>query len=122
LLTLEGIVNIITGVLAFLWPGITVLAFVLLIAAWAIVSGSLMIGAAFRLNRDHGRGWLVFGGIVSVIYGILLIIAPLIGAIVLTWWLGAYALVFGVALLILGFKLRSHRHDRPHTAAVQGAV
>ena len=121
-LTLEGIVNIITGVLAFLWPGLTILAFVLLIAAWAIVSGALMLAAAFRLKVDHGRWWLVLGGVVSLVYGVLLVLAPLIGALVLTWWLGAYALVFGVVLLVLAFRLRSHRDDRPRVSAPQPAA
>jgi uncharacterized membrane protein HdeD (DUF308 family) len=116
-LTLEGIANIITGILAFLWPGLTILAFVLLIAAWAIVSGALMLAAAFRLKVDHGRWWLVLGGVVSLVYGVLLVLAPLIGALVLTWWLGAYALVFGVVLLVLAFRLRSHRDDRPAVSA-----
>jgi uncharacterized membrane protein HdeD (DUF308 family) len=48
---------------------------------------------------------LIFGGIVSILYGALLIVAPMIGAVVLTWWLGAYALVFGVSLVVLAFKL-----------------
>jgi uncharacterized membrane protein HdeD (DUF308 family) len=121
-LTLEGIANIITGILAFLWPGLTILAFVLLIAAWAIVSGALMLAAAFRLKVDHGRWWLVLGGVVSLVYGVLLVVAPLIGALVLTWWLGAYALVFGVVLLVLAFRLRSHRDGRPGVSAPQPAA
>jgi uncharacterized membrane protein HdeD (DUF308 family) len=112
LLVLAGIASIAAGALAVLWPGITVVAFALLLAAWSIVTGALTIGAAFRLNRQHGRGWLIFGGAVSVIYGILLAIAPIVGAVVLTWWIGAWALVFGVLLLVLAFRLRAHRHDR----------
>jgi uncharacterized membrane protein HdeD (DUF308 family) len=111
LLVLEGIANIALAAIVSLWPGLTVLAFVLWIAAWSIISGALMLGASFRLKGDHGRGWLAFDGIVSIIYGILLAIAPLIGAIVLTWWLGAYALVFGAALIALSFQLRSRRND-----------
>jgi uncharacterized membrane protein HdeD (DUF308 family) len=122
LLAFEGIVNIITGVIAFLWPGITVIAFVLLVAAWAIVSGGLMFGAAMRLNLDHGRWWLAFGGVVSVLYGALLIFMPLIGAVVLTWWLGAYALVFGVALLVVAFKLRARRDRQDQAAAVRATT
>lgn len=106
LLVLEGVVDIATAVIAALWPGITVIAFVLLIAAWAILSGGLMLGAAFRLSGFDGRGWLILGGLVSLVYGAVLIIAPIIGAVVLTWWLGAYALIFGVALLVFGFRLR----------------
>ena len=111
LLLLEGVVNIVTGVLAFVWPGITLFVFVLLVAIWALISGSLLLASAFRLKADHGRWWLALGGIASIIYGALLLVAPLIGAIVLTWWLGAYALVFGIALLIAAFKLRARKDD-----------
>jgi uncharacterized membrane protein HdeD (DUF308 family) len=117
LLIFEGLLDIAVGVLAFLWPGITVVAFVWLIAAWAIVTGGLMTAAGLRLNIDHGRWWLVLGGLLSLAYGVLLIITPLIGAIVLTWWIGAYALAFGIALVIFSFKLRSRQHERVgHTA------
>jgi uncharacterized membrane protein HdeD (DUF308 family) len=112
LFILEGLVDLAAGVVAFLWPGITAVAFVLLIAAWAIVSGALMLAAAFRLNLDHGRWWLALGGIASVIFGIVLAIAPVMGAVVLTWWLGAYALVFGVLLLIVAFQLHSRKEER----------
>ena len=118
LLIFEGLLDIAVGVLAFLWPGITVVAFVWLIAAWAIVSGGLMTAAGFRLNTDHGRGGLILGGLLSIAYGMLLIVTPLIGAIVLTWWLGAYALAFGIALVIFSFKLRSRQHERVSHNAV----
>jgi uncharacterized membrane protein HdeD (DUF308 family) len=117
LLLFEGLLNIAVGIVAFLWPGITVIAFVLLVAAWAIVSGAMMTAAAFRLNAAHGRWWLVLGGLLSLAYGALLVAAPLIGAIVLTWWMGAYALAFGVALVVFSFKLRS-RQRRVNPTAV----
>jgi uncharacterized membrane protein HdeD (DUF308 family) len=112
LLVVEGVLNIAVGVVAFLWPGLTAITFVVLLAAWSLVSGGLMLGAAFRLTREHGRWWLVFGGLVSIVFGVLLAIAPVIGAVVLTWWLGAYALAFGVALLVLAFRLRARKDDR----------
>jgi uncharacterized membrane protein HdeD (DUF308 family) len=123
LLLLEGLANIATGAIAFLWPGITVIAFVLLMAAWALVSGGLMIGAAFKLTLEHGRWWLVLSGMVSIIFGILLVIAPLVGALVLTWWLGAYAVAFGSLLLMLAFKLRAqkNRSTRADTILPSGA-
>ncbi|MFX8653116.1 DUF308 domain-containing protein, partial [Acinetobacter baumannii] len=62
--------------------------------------------AALRVGVDDGRWWLVLSGIASLVYGIILVIAPMAGAVVLTGWLGAYALVFGVALLVFAFKLR----------------
>jgi uncharacterized membrane protein HdeD (DUF308 family) len=113
-LTFEGIADILTGLIAVAVPGLTALAFVLLVAAWAIVTGVLELAAAFRLNIEHGRLWLVLGGVASIIFGVLMFIAPVAGAIVLTWWLGAYALVFGVTLLVLAFRLRARRmHDAP---------
>src|SRR5215212_3847535 len=116
LLILEDVLNIAVGAIAFLMPGLTVVAFVLLLAAWSLVSGGLMLGAAFRLSPEHGRWWLALGGIVSIVFGVLLAIAPIVGAVVLTWWLGAYAFAFGIALLILAFRLRARKDDTPHTA------
>jgi uncharacterized membrane protein HdeD (DUF308 family) len=118
LLIFEGLLNIAVGIAAFLWPGLTVIAFVWLVAAWAIVTGGLMTAAGFRLNIEHGRWWMVLGGLLSLAYGVLLIITPLIGAVVLTWWIGAYALVFGIALVIFSFKLRSRQHERVNPTTV----
>jgi uncharacterized membrane protein HdeD (DUF308 family) len=112
LLILEGLVDIAAGVVAFLWPAITAVAFVILIAVWAIISGALMLGAAFTLKLDHGRWWLALGGIASIIFGIVLLVAPVVGAVVLTWWLGAYAIVFGGFLLVLAFKLHTKKEER----------
>jgi hypothetical protein len=67
----------------------------------------LELAAAFRLNIAHGRVWLALGGVASIVLGVLMFIAPVTGAIVLTWWLGAYALVFGSTLLVLAFRLRA---------------
>ena len=114
-LLLEGIVNIIAAAIAFLWPGITVVSFVFLVGTWAILSGGLMLSAALRLQLDHGRWWLAVGGIVSVIYGVLLIAAPFIGALVLTWWLGAYAIVFSFALIAVAIKLHARQREQPRS-------
>ncbi|MGZ3327088.1 MAG: HdeD family acid-resistance protein [Xanthobacteraceae bacterium] len=116
-LAFQGAASIVTAVLAFLWPGLTVFAFVLLIAAWSIVTGCLMLAAAVR--TDDGRWWLMLGGAAATAFGILMILAPLAGAVVLTWWLGAFALVFGGALIILAFKLRSRFNDRPGATAAR---
>jgi uncharacterized membrane protein HdeD (DUF308 family) len=114
LLILEGIVDLAAGAVAVLWPAITLVALIWLVAVWAVVSGVLMLSAAFSLNLDHGRWWLALGGIASVIFGVLLVIEPLIGAVVLTIWIGAYALVFGIFLLILAFKLHSKKEELEH--------
>ena len=121
-LVLEGLVNIAAAAVAVLWPGLTVVVFVLLVAFWAIFTGILELAAAFRLKIDDGRWWLVFGGGLSVIYGVLLIVAPIIGAVVLTWWIGAYALVFGVSLVMLALGLRNRLAKHRQSPAAQTAA
>jgi len=118
-LIFEGVLDLIAGAIAVLWPLITIVAFVFLLGAWAIVTGALMFGASFRLNIPHGRWLMTLAGAVSIIWGVLLIIWPLIGAVVLTWWIAAYALIFGIAMLVLAFRLRARR---PVTTAPSGAV
>jgi uncharacterized membrane protein HdeD (DUF308 family) len=117
-LTFEGIIGIIAGLVALFWPGITVLVFVGLVAAWALVTGFLELREAVTLTSEHGRGWLVLGGIASIVFGVLLILAPMLGAVVLTWWLGAYATVFGASLLVLAYKLRQQSTAAAHTRSV----
>jgi uncharacterized membrane protein HdeD (DUF308 family) len=116
LLIVEGLVDIAAGLIAVAWPAITMVALIWLVAIWAIVSGALMLYAAFMLNRDHGRWWLALGGIASLIFGVLLVIEPLIGAVVLTMWIGAYAIVFGGFLLVLAFQLHSRKEERERKA------
>ena len=115
-LVFQGIASLAAAAIAFMWPGLTVVAFVLLIAAWSIVSGCLMLAAAIAAPNRRGW-WLVLGGAAALLYGFLMIVAPLSGAVVLTWWLGAFALVFGAALIILSLKLRSRYSGRPAVAA-----
>ncbi|MET0527996.1 MAG: HdeD family acid-resistance protein [Microvirga sp.] len=113
LLALEGVLALVTGVVAFLWPVATVVAFVLVMAGWAVVSGGLMIVAAFQLAKAPGRWWLGVSGLASVLYGILLMAWPPVGALVMLWWFGAYAIVFGTALVVLGIRLRSQGAATP---------
>jgi uncharacterized membrane protein HdeD (DUF308 family) len=108
-LVLEAIADFIAGGIAFVWPIVTVLAFIYLMGIWAIVSGVLLAAAAFKLHPAHGRWLMVLGSIVSVLWGILLLASPLTGALVLTWWMAGYALFFGASLLALGFHLRNRR-------------
>jgi uncharacterized membrane protein HdeD (DUF308 family) len=102
----EGVANLLAGVVALTMPGLTVVVLVTVLGAWSVVTGGLMLGAAFRLHLDHGRWLLVLGGALSLVWGVLLFTMPIAGALVLTWWLGAYALMFGVLLVILALRLR----------------
>jgi uncharacterized membrane protein HdeD (DUF308 family) len=122
LLVLMGVANLAAAAVALLFPLSTLLALMILIAAWAIVSGALAFAAALQLNIDHGRAWMVIGGLASVLFGFAVIFAPLLGAIVLAWWIGAFALVSGIASLILAIRLRVHRRDDAHGAAGPAAA
>ena len=106
-LLLEGVAGLLLGLVAIFLPAVAVGAFVLLLAAWALITGVLMLVAAFHTGHTH---WLLaLGGLVSLVWGVLLVVNPFGGAIVLTLWLGAYALFFGVTMIALGLRLRA-RH------------
>lgn len=108
-LVLEGVAGLFAGVITLLWPAMTLLALVVVIGAWAIVTGILELAAAWRLRKHISGEWLLaLAGAASTAFGILLLIAPLAGALVLALWIGIYALIFGVMMVALGFRLRSH--------------
>jgi uncharacterized membrane protein HdeD (DUF308 family) len=109
LLLIQGILGVLAGLVAFFWPGLTALALLYFIAAWAIVTGILEIVAAIRLRREIEGEWaLGLSGALSVIFGVLLIVLPApAGLLSLVWLVGAYAVATGVLLLILAFRVRS---------------
>ncbi len=117
LFVLEGIAGIAAGVITFMWPGITALALLYLIAWWALITGIFEIAAAIRLRKEISGEWvLALGGVASVIFGVLLLMRPGVGALAVIWLIGTYALVFGLLLLILGFRLRGHSGQKPALA------
>lgn len=103
---LEGLIDLGAAAVALFMPLIAIKVFVIIISIWAVLSGIAMIVAAFKLDREHGRLWLILGGILSVVWGVLLIMQPVIGVLVLTYWFGAYALMFGILLVVVAFQLR----------------
>lgn len=115
----EAVLSIIMGLVALVMPSAAVFAFVILLSVWALITGGLELAAAFRLHSSHGRWWLVFGGIVSIVWGILLAAAPMIGAVVVAWWLGIYAIFFGATLLAFAWRLRAQRPGVPGSGAVR---
>lgn len=108
-LLLEGLLGIAVGVFTLIWPGITVLVIVLLVAFWAMVTGVLEIIAAVSLRNEIEGEWLLgLSGILSILFSVILFVNPGIGAVTLIWLIGIYAIVFGVAMIFLGLRLRKH--------------
>lgn len=106
-LVVEGVAGIAAGVIAFLWPGITALVLLYLIAAWAIATGVLEVAVAIWLRRELRGEWLLaLGGVVSVAFGVFLVVRPGDGAVAVVWLIGLFAILFGVALVGLGLRLR----------------
>ena len=104
---LIGIVSIGAALVAFVYPGLTAVGLLFVIAFWAIVTGVLAIAAAFELRREiEGEFWLGLAGVVSMMFGALLIARPGIGGLTVVWMIGSYAVVFGVMLVALGLRAR----------------
>jgi uncharacterized membrane protein HdeD (DUF308 family) len=109
-LVLEGVVGIIIGILTFIWPGITTMVLLYLIAFWAIFTGILEIVAGIRLREVIANEWLlILMGVLSVLFGFLILIFPGAGALAIIIWIGAYSLLFGIMLIALAFLLRRFR-------------
>jgi len=110
LVVLEGVAGIILGLLTFRSPDITALVLLTLIAAWSIVTGIFEIATALRIRTLIENEWLlIVSGVVSIIFGILLIAQPGAGEIAIVWLIGAYALIFGILTLMLAFRVRGMR-------------
>jgi uncharacterized membrane protein HdeD (DUF308 family) len=108
-LVLEAVVGIGIGVLTIARPAATALALLYYVGIWAILTGIFELAAAIRLRKEiTGEFWLGLAGVLSIAFGILLFVVPGSAALALTIWIGAYAFVFGVMLLLLAFRLRRH--------------
>lgn len=104
---LEGVVSILAGLLALVLPVFAAEILVLLIGAWAIVTGAIQIWSAIRLREQiTGEVWLGLAGVASILFGIVVLVYPAAGALSIVWLIGSGAIVFGVFLVILGWRLR----------------
>jgi len=110
---LEGVVSIIAGIVAFLYPDITALVLLYIIVAWAIITGVLEVWAAIQLRKEiEGEIWLGLSGLASVIFGIFLFLFPGAGILAVLTLLAAFSIAFGVLMVILSFRLRGYA-DQP---------
>ena len=102
-----GILGVLVGIYTFVYPGVTAILLLYLIAAWAIVRGTFDIVTAIQLRKEISYEWaLVVSGIISIIFGIVLVSNPGEGALAMVVVIGAFALVFGVVMIVLAFRVR----------------
>src|SRR3954471_13552925 len=111
-LAIIGLLGIAAGLLTFFMPGLSALVLLFFIAGWAIATGVFQIIGAIQLRKEIDNEWLlILGGIISVLFGIGVMLAPGAGALALVWVIGTYAVIIGVLLVALAFRLKKHTHS-----------
>jgi uncharacterized membrane protein HdeD (DUF308 family) len=111
-LAIVGLLGIAAGLVTFLTPGLTALVLLYFIAVWAIVTGVFEIIGAIKLRKEIDNEWLlILSGIISVLFGVGIMLAPGAGALALVWVIGAYSVVMGVIFVALAFRLKKHTHS-----------
>lgn len=109
---IEGGIGVLAGLGAFFLPGVTGLVLLYLIAFWAVLTGVAEIAAAFELRKQIQGEWLLgISGVLSILFGVLLILSPGTGALAVAWLIGFYAMLFGVTMVALGFRVRNEGGD-----------
>nr|MDA3785698.1 DUF308 domain-containing protein [Deltaproteobacteria bacterium] len=102
-----GLAGMLIGVGIFIWPAASILVIILLVGGWAVITGILEIAAAINLRAFIEHEFLLgLSGLLSILFGVILFIYPQLGGVAMVWVIGIYALLFGVLLIFLGFKLR----------------
>jgi uncharacterized membrane protein HdeD (DUF308 family) len=106
-LALAGVLGLLVGAYAMFYPGITAIALLYVIAAWAIIRGVFEIVTGFQLRKEISHEWaLIVGGLFSILFGMVLFANPAAGAMAVIWIIGAFAVVFGLIMIVLAFHLR----------------
>jgi uncharacterized membrane protein HdeD (DUF308 family) len=110
-LGLTGVVSLLAGVLAFAYTGMTTLILLMFIAVWAIIIGAIQIWGAIVLRKVLQHEWLlILNGVLSIIFGAILMVQPGTGALAFVWMIGWYAILFGCLYIALAFRLKALRN------------
>jgi uncharacterized membrane protein HdeD (DUF308 family) len=113
-LAIVGLSGIAAGLATFFWPGVTALVLLLLIGAWTIAHGVMEIIGAIKLRKEIDHEWLlILSGVVSVAFGLIVLVRPEAGALALAWVIAGYAVVFGVLMIALSLRLKKYRFALP---------
>jgi uncharacterized membrane protein HdeD (DUF308 family) len=106
-LLLFGILGVLVGLYAFFFPGITAIALLYLIAAWAFIRGLFEIATAIQMRKEISNEWaLILSGIIAIIFAIVLVANPSAGALAMVLVIGGFAIVFGIMMFILAFRIK----------------
>jgi len=109
-LGLSGIVSILAGVVTFYYTGMTTLVLLMFIAAWAIIMGGVQIWGAIALRRALQHEWLlVLNGLLSIAFGVIMMVQPGTGALAFAWMIAWYAIFFGCVYIGLAFRLKQYK-------------
>jgi uncharacterized membrane protein HdeD (DUF308 family) len=115
---IEGILGVAFGLLVLTWPELATIAtgitLLVMIAVWAIVTGALQVISAIQLRKEiDNEIWLGLGGLISIVFGVILLRFPITGILAILWLIAGYSIAFGVLFIMLAFRLRNMR--RPDT-------
>ena len=116
-----GVLGIVAGLITFVWPDLTALSLLYVVAFWSITTGTFQVIAAIALRRElDGEFWMALGGVASVVFGVLLVAFPGEGLISLVWLVGIWSVVFGVSSIGLANRLRGIAAALPAPAGAAG--
>jgi uncharacterized membrane protein HdeD (DUF308 family) len=108
-LAIAGILGIAVGVFTFMLPGMTALILLFTMAGWAVAIGVLQIIGAIRLRKEIDNEWLlILSGVLSVLFGLGVMLYPGAGALALVWVIGSYAIIAGILYIGLAIRLKKH--------------
>jgi len=109
-LAVVGVAGVLAGLIAFFYPGMTALILLFFIAGWAVVIGALQIWGAIQLRKEMEGEWLLaLSGLLSIAFGVLVMLWPGAGALAVVWIIGWYAILFGGISIGLAFRLKNAR-------------
>ena len=107
-LAVSGLLSVAAGIIALVLPDLTAIALIIFIGVWSIARGLFEIVGAIRLRKEIDNEWsLILSGAVSVLFGLIVVVAPGAGAIALLWLIAVFAIVTGVLLVALSLRLRA---------------
>jgi uncharacterized membrane protein HdeD (DUF308 family) len=110
-LAIVGLLGIAAGLATWLYPGLTALVLLYFIAVWAVVTGVMQIAGAIQVRKAIDNEWFLIGvGVLSVLFGVLLILQPGTGALAVLFTIGSFAVLYGMLMIAFALRLRPHAH------------